>query len=387
MNVFVRTGHTQKKSTTLTSVLISLFVISFLVSLASAQDTCSEVLRAGIFDTRDTATQDEQAASYANWFCSQQFSSASDAENFGASLGFPFKGLPVKLGFNSSKQSFSEFKSSFCQDVRSSFSRRQTLEEHIRQVSPVVLNAFQSCLRRKGAEVFIEHTADPTVFGYAVKFDSPSPKLPSIVVQLTIPKSVACEPNAKSITVFSPTTFRAVCKRNDNKLVKLAANSSDFDLVGGGALVLAAIAPRSATIPTPIPAVLTISADPVNIDFHSKNNHQTPGCSCGNGEITFPGDLRGTSGQPLTFRYDGSEVCNGQGFRNFDGIISWNGTISTQMANRNDNNTFPGIAGTLKVTFSQPGSFNVRASFNLDCVDISCSQRCSAQGNTTVVIR
>ncbi len=375
--------HIQSKGKNRSSILIALILMILPASTLYSQDHCSDVLQAGIFNTSDRATQDEQAASFANWFCSQQFKKASDAEQFGASLGFPFKGLPVRLGFDFSTQSFSEFKSAFCQDVRSGFSRRQTLEEHIKEASPAILAAFQSCINRKGAEVFIEHTADPTVFGYAVKFDSPSSKIPSIVVKLTIPESVTCDPDAKSVTVESPKTFRSVCTRHDDKLVKLAANSSDFDLLGGDALVLDAIQPRAVTPP---PSILTIAANPVNIDFTNKNHTQVPGCSCGNNEITFPGDFSGTSGQPITFRYDGSEICRGQGFRNFDGIISWNGTITTPMANRNDNNTFPGIAGTLKVTFSQPGSFNVHASFNLDCIDINCSQRCSAQGNTTLVI-
>jgi hypothetical protein len=143
----------------------------------------------------------------------------------------------------------------------------------------------------------------------------------------------------------------------------------------------------SPTRTRPEPVALQVDADPVHIDFQTKNLGQTPGCHCGNGEITFPGEFRGKAGEPLMFRYDGSEVCHGQGFENFEGAISWTGTLSAPLRTR-DNSTYPGIAGTFKVTISQPGSYNVRATFSLDCVvGVKCRKRCSAQGVTTLVIR
>jgi len=179
--------------------------------------------------------------------------------------------------------------------------------------------------------------------------------------------------------------FARLCWAADGSLFTLIRDVQRKDVCPTGSSEVLGVGSRTKAPPTP--AELEIDADPVNIDFPTKNSGQTGGCHCENGDITFPGDLRGKAGEPLTFRYDGSEVCHGQGFRNFEGAISWTGTLSTPMANRNDNATFPGIAGTLKVTFSQPGSYNVRATFSLDCVDIKCSERCSAQGNTTLVIR
>jgi hypothetical protein len=383
-----RTHHMLQQRTNLWVTSLIVFRI-FATITCVAQDSCPDIMRWGIFDTRDTNAQKDEASSYANWFCSQTLSSSSEADSFGASIGFPFKGLPVKLGFDSSKQSWNEWKSSFCQDVRTTFSRGEVFEEHVKQASPAILDAFQACLKQKGAYAWLEYTADPAVFGYGVKFDTPVHKLDSIKVSFTAPQTVACSPDPRSVTVLSPNTFRATCRRHGDKLVKIVVNSADIEVAGAGTLVLAAI-PKAPKLPGPVSHALQVDGQPVNINFTMKNAIQKSGCACGNGEITFPGDLRGKANEPINFNYDGSEVCHGQDFRNFDGQISWTGSQVTQMSSTKNNSTFPGIAGTVKVTFSEPGSYNVRAKFDLQCVDdgsAHCSQACTASGNTVVVVK
>jgi hypothetical protein len=365
--------------------LIVLWVFATITSVA--QESCPDIMRWGIFDTRDTTAQKDEASSYANWFCSQTLSSSSEADSFGASIGFPFKGLPVKLGFDSSKQSWNEWKSSFCQDVRTTFSQREVFEEHVKQASPAILDAFQACLKQKGAYAWLEYTADPAVFGYGVKFDTPAHKLDSIKVSFIAPPTVACRPDPRSVTVLSPNTFRATCTRHGDKLVKIVVNSPDIEVAGAGTLVLAAIPKAPKPPPEPASHAFQVDGQPVNINFTMKNVTQRSGCACGNGDITFPGDLRGKVNEPINFDYDGSEVCHGQDFKNFDGQINWTGSQATQMSCTKNNSTFPGIAGTVKVTFSEPGSYNVRAKFDLQCVDVSCAHACTASGNTVVVVK
>lgn len=135
---------------------------------------------------------------------------------------------------------------------------------------------------------------------------------------------------------------------------------------------------------------LRVEGVPVPSDFRMKNTIQHSGCSCSPDRgISFPGDLSGDADKPLNFRYDGSQICQGQAFKDFDGYISWTGSQSTSMRTQNDL-TYPGIAGTVKVRFSQPESYNVHAHFSLKCYDTgpaNCEQSCSADGNTVVTIK
>jgi hypothetical protein len=132
-----------------------------------------------------------------------------------------------------------------------------------------------------------------------------------------------------------------------------------------------------------------VDGEPVNIDFTTKNavRGSTPGVQCADGEITFPGKLSGKVGEPLNFRYDGSYVCHGQNFQEFSGEINWTGNEHTAM--RRAEPEFLGIAGTLKVTFSRPGSYNVHAHFTLHCIDryYPVGPACNAKGDTVVTIR
>src|SRR5262249_13539406 len=137
-------------------------------------------------------------------------------------------------------------------------------------------------------------------------------------------------------------------------------------------------------------APLVVDGEPVKVDLPSKNTIMRSGCDCDDGEITFPGDLTGKVDEPLNFHYDGSYVCHGQAFKNFDGYIVWTGTQVTPMRNENNSSTFPGIWGTVRVKFSQPGSYNVRASFKLECYDTgpaNCVKSCLGEGHTVVTIR
>src|SRR5437660_713408 len=109
--------------------------LSLVVGTSVRADDCSALLKDGIFDTRSSLNIQDRARSYANWFCSLKFSESSQADSFGADLAFPFQGVPVKLGFNSATQSWNQWYSSFCQDVRENFSEHTRVEEFVRTAS------------------------------------------------------------------------------------------------------------------------------------------------------------------------------------------------------------------------------------------------------------
>lgn len=140
-----------------------------------------------------------------------------------------------------------------------------------------------------------------------------------------------------------------------------------------------------ARVPAP---KLEVSAQPIKIEFSGRPVTQTPGCSCGERDISFPGGpYTAAANEEFIFRYEDSRICRGQGFDNFRGAILWDGMQSTAMANNNKNDEFPGIAGSLRVRYSIPGDYNVSAALSLDCLDLRCRNTCSASGVTQVHIR
>jgi hypothetical protein len=141
----------------------------------------------------------------------------------------------------------------------------------------------------------------------------------------------------------------------------------------------------------PVDLPLRVTAEPIHIEFTGRPIlNRGKGCGCGAGDIAFQGGPYSVAvNKEFIFRYDGAGVCRGQGFDRFRGSINWGG-FSTQMANNTRNDEYPGIAGSLKVTFSKPGDYNVVTEFSLDCIDFgsaNCRNTCRASGTTEVHVR
>jgi hypothetical protein len=133
---------------------------------------------------------------------------------------------------------------------------------------------------------------------------------------------------------------------------------------------------------------LEITADPIFVDFTPRSSggprHGTA-CSAFR-DIVFPGEPYSAKvGEPFLFRYDAAPICVGQGFRNFNGTISWDGNHITKMIDNKRNDQFPGIAGTFRVTFSKAGDFNVVANLSLECIDVDVpATACTAHGEAVI---
>jgi hypothetical protein len=123
---------------------------------AQAQE-CSQLLSQGIYDIRSSASDTNTALSFSQWFCDKKFSSSEQANDFGASLGFPFKGVPVKFEFNSSSQSWSEWYSSFCASVKQNQSLQSKVREHVQTINPVIIQAFNACIQSDGLHVWLSN--------------------------------------------------------------------------------------------------------------------------------------------------------------------------------------------------------------------------------------
>src|SRR4051812_29756470 len=75
-------------------------------------DSCDLFAKYGIYDTRETQSDDARTLAYRHWFCQQTFSSEQDAQSLGASLGYK----DLDIGYDHASQSWAQFKSSYCDD-------------------------------------------------------------------------------------------------------------------------------------------------------------------------------------------------------------------------------------------------------------------------------
>ena len=363
----------------------TLCVIALVLRIPVQADDCSQLLKDGIFDTRSSLNVQDRARSYANWFCSMNFSEASQADSFGAELAFPFKGIPIKFGFNSSNQSFSQWYSSFCQDVRETFSEHILVEDHVRTASKDVLDAFTKCTTTDGFHVWLEYS--PNVqqirkFTLAATFRTPnSDRIPSATISTFEAPGVRCIPSPKGVQVKRPTQ-RFVCTRPGTDEVRIALSSKDYDPGGAGDLVLPAI-PKIGVASRDEP--LVVNAQSVPIDFTPQDGPRRSGCSCGSSEVVFPGPHDVGVNQEFSFRYDAANVCYKQGFDKFFGVVLW-GPSYTTVSNTNGG-SYPGIAGTVKAKFSKPGDHNVFVHLTVDCLDNGCRNTCRAEGTTQIHIK
>lgn len=220
------------------STFLAVAPLLTLSPFANAQE-CSALISQGIYDIQSSASDLSTAASFASWYCDQKFSSAESANEFGASLAFPFKGIPIKFGFDSNSQNFSMWNSNFCGQIRQDQSLQSRLRTHIQTINAGIVKAFNDCINADGLSVWLERTYNPRVFKFAARFTSPNPeRIPYSMVRSFDPgENVRCKDRPIRV---DRATFRTRCVRTDDAAVSMVV-TADFDPRGGGTLSLPAI--------------------------------------------------------------------------------------------------------------------------------------------------
>jgi hypothetical protein len=102
--------------------------------------------------------------------------------------------------------------------------------------------------------------------------------------------------------------------------------------------------------------------------------------------VAFPdGQYDVRANEEFLFRYDGSQVCRKQGFKNFQGKVNW-GTVSTTDLHDFQAWSYWAIAGTLKVKIARAGDYDANVTLTVDCVDsgAQCATRCGAAGRVHI---
>jgi hypothetical protein len=217
--------------------LLAIFALATAIPVDANE--CSEILSQGIYDIRSNASDLNTASSFSQWFCDKKFSDSKQANTFGASLSFPFEDLPVKLGFDSSSQNWSEWYSSFCGRIQHDQSLQSSVREYVQTVNPQIVQAFNSCIESDGLHVWLERTYNPKLFRFAARFNPPNAKNPKARINKFSPGSnVSCED--KPETIDRP-VWRTNCTRINNDPVSIVVRA-DWNPLGGGKLELPAIA-------------------------------------------------------------------------------------------------------------------------------------------------
>lgn len=252
--------------------LLCVVIIVWLISTSAFAQECSKLLSQGIYDIESSAIDLKTAKSYSSWFCDQKFSTSDEADSFGASLAFPFKGIPVKFGFDSNSQSYSQWQSSFCSSVQQNESLQSRVLNHLQTINSGIVNAFNSCVNAIGFHVWLERTDDPKIFKFAGRFNSPGADFREVKINtFDIGDNVNCTESPTAIS----NVWRTRCTRKNNEAVALVVNANWLP-TGGGDLTLPPIAKYTPPLPPINIAIDTIICSGRNCDLpHIRDGKQT----------------------------------------------------------------------------------------------------------------
>lgn len=223
-------------------IISAVFASLYPALTASAQD-CSLLLQHGIYDITSSETSLETASSFAGWFCDQRFYESREAEKFGASIGFPFKGAPVKFGFDSESQNWEQWYTNFCASVRQDDTLKLKVRNHLQSVSSVLVDGYNECLNNyDGLHVWLERTFDPRRFRVAAKYRPPSSEGPqtATIDRMSPSPNVNCDQPLLDLEV-GPQERRISCMRTDDNPIDITINQSSQPPRGAASLVLPAV--------------------------------------------------------------------------------------------------------------------------------------------------
>ena len=264
----------------------------------SAQE-CDALLHQGIFDVSNTNSNVTTAYQFSSWFCDQKFSTASSAESYGGSIGLPFEGIPVKLGYDQSKDSYQSWQSSFCATERYSYATQRVIQEHISKVNQGLLDTFLQCINADGLHAWMAPTDDLHRFRLALRYIPDGDASTAQIEKGSISRNLDCEERlGKSdftgLTVNNrgPTI---VCERTNDLAADITISRSSHKVKGGESLILP---PIPQPPPPPIPLVAA---------------------AC----VALPGVLQlpqSTAALSLNGKKDGSVIVNGQNRSSFDQV-------------------------------------------------------------------
>lgn len=264
---------------------------------AAAQE-CSDVLT-GIYDFRATASSQEQAGSFANWFCN------SDSVDSSGNATVPIKGVPFQFGgeLNWAKER--------CGSSSSDISSSSQFLSIIQTVNESVVYAWQQCMAQPGFKAGVIYSSDPRRFHVVLSYVPVSASLSAATLKpgddgFLISGDASCAGNwiqNEDRTVATSHTLTCT-RKNPKEAIQITINSDPSPVGGRSVLDIAAYDPK--------PVVRTeVCLSQSDVNIHGTLNDKGWHCTNFDTESRWLplGDDTGYRDQRLSIRTSKGRAC------------------------------------------------------------------------------
>ena len=136
---------------------LSLQLACGLALMASAaagaeDDKCKAVLASGIWDIQSSSATNPFQRSFANWFCSQDYSSETDFKDRSASIGLPVEGVPLEFAGYNRERNWKSFYKSACTQPADFISQLNSSKYFAKLADSDLVNAWRVCVEDGGGK-------------------------------------------------------------------------------------------------------------------------------------------------------------------------------------------------------------------------------------------
>ncbi len=298
--------------------------------------------------------------------------------------------IPIAKGLVEASANYSEYKkksSDYLESMHYTGSYDLDYREMQTFTSPVAYPVWGECMKacatnRVGLFAWKEKedkdSVVVTVYYHGAPTSAQSSKLTGTVVGGSVANAPSGQLFAAGTSILKNGEVPVIINRKPGKAVATTISAAGF-------VAKPAVYSAWSTEPPPPPASTQIETQVVNGGFTPPNlGNQVPGCGCGPNTVTpTPPRVSGKVGEWLSFTWDSHWLCQGQGVKNPDQSVQWDGRFTE---------TLPSWAGTAKVKYPKPGSYVVNLKASGNCVDSNnggavCwpnGNHCTASGTVTI---
>lgn len=149
---------------------LSLVGLMSMASLATASE-CEGIL-GYIQDKVDQSISGRHYSSFERFFCSEEFSSYSQARDAGVKVGIPIDGVPAEFGGHNREPNWGSYSRALCDAIRTNNFSSTDVRTVIQQGNAAAIDAWKSCVTSGGFHFWAEQTSpDDDLFVLVAKFN------------------------------------------------------------------------------------------------------------------------------------------------------------------------------------------------------------------------
>lgn len=204
---------------------LSLFALSMTFATNAWSVDCG-FLKEGLFNVTSTASDYSSAKSLAYWYCEQQSVQKGTSASTDASATVPIKGVPVQLGYDSSKQSLEQWTKSFCSSLETSELTKSRVRLATKTVVPNFEKLIEQC-KTTGIRMWLERGDDDRFVFLRINFVGAGKARATAKVQF-LPERAGCK--SQEIDLFTSITVTIACDR-EGEAVAAVINSNDGEIL------------------------------------------------------------------------------------------------------------------------------------------------------------